>query len=351
MVAVANLVHETSSTTGTSDFTLSNVSGKQSFNDAFGTGGTDAFFYFISNRDASEWECGTGHLSASTTLVRDTVIDSSNSGSAVNFSVGTKDVTNDVPAATQLVAPKGHIYGLNLSNNGTDGDHDIDIAVGEASSDDSSPILMKLTSALTKQADATWAAGDAAGGNLDGTTLSASGTVHWWLISDASGTTVDVACSDHDTSGLSPTLPSGYTKKRRIGSVVLDASSNIRGFSQNDDFFMLKSRVQNFSDTTPSTSKTLVSCVCPEGIIVELVCRAILVYDATGAYIAWLNAEDDGYTVDADNHDIRVGSGNTVANINFFRTTNTSGQIAYDSNGATVTTNLMFTLGWIDPRG
>lgn len=101
MPAPSDLVHETATTTGTGNFTLSNVNGKRSFNTAFGTGGTDLFDYFISNRDAAEWERGTGHLSAASTLVRDTVIASSNSNNAVNFSAGTKDVTNDVPAANQ----------------------------------------------------------------------------------------------------------------------------------------------------------------------------------------------------------------------------------------------------------
>lgn len=102
MPAPSDLVHETSSSTGTGNFTLSNVNGKRSFNTAFGTGGTDLFDYFIMNRDAAEWERGTGHLSAASTLVRDTVKASSNSNNAVNFSAGTKDVTNDVPAARQL---------------------------------------------------------------------------------------------------------------------------------------------------------------------------------------------------------------------------------------------------------
>lgn len=96
-----DLVHETSTTTGTGDFTLTNKNGRQSFNDAFGTGGTDLFYYYIANAGAAEWEFGTAHLSASSTLVRDTVIDSSNSGSLVNFSAGTKDVTSDFPAQYQ----------------------------------------------------------------------------------------------------------------------------------------------------------------------------------------------------------------------------------------------------------
>ena len=101
MPAPANLVHETSTTTGTGNFTVAAVNGKQRVSTAFGTGGSNVFDYFISNRDAAEYERGTGHMSGANTLVRDTVIESTNSNNAVNFSAGIKDVTNDVPAASQ----------------------------------------------------------------------------------------------------------------------------------------------------------------------------------------------------------------------------------------------------------
>lgn len=101
MPAPSDLIHQTATTTGTGNFTLVAVNGKRSFNTGFGTGGTDLFDYYISSRDAAEWERGTGHLSDATTLVRDTVIASSNANAAVNFAAGTKDVTNDVPAAKQ----------------------------------------------------------------------------------------------------------------------------------------------------------------------------------------------------------------------------------------------------------
>lgn len=119
MPAPSNLVHESSSSTGTGNFTLNNVNGKRSFNTAFGTGGTDVFDYFISNRDAAEWERGTGHLSTSSTLVRDTVKESSNAGAAVSFSAGTKDVVNDVPAARQVYTDEsGNVANAIASING-----------------------------------------------------------------------------------------------------------------------------------------------------------------------------------------------------------------------------------------
>jgi hypothetical protein len=101
MAAIANLVHQTATTTGTGNLTLVLVNGKQSFATAFSTGvTTDVFEYFISSRDAAEWERGTGHMSDSTTFVRDTVAENSSGTqpSKISFTAGTKDITCDLPA-------------------------------------------------------------------------------------------------------------------------------------------------------------------------------------------------------------------------------------------------------------
>ena len=83
-------VKETSTTTGTGDFTLAGaVSQFQSFNSAFGT--SVVFYYCIVGQSGTEWEVGEGILSASTTLVRSEVRASSNSNALVSFSAGTKD--------------------------------------------------------------------------------------------------------------------------------------------------------------------------------------------------------------------------------------------------------------------
>ena len=99
-----DLIHETTETTGLGNLTVAAVNGRVRFGDAtngFGLGGTDVFDYFVSHLSADEWEIGTGHMSDIDTLVRDTVIKSSNADAAVNFSAGTKDVTNDMPADRQ----------------------------------------------------------------------------------------------------------------------------------------------------------------------------------------------------------------------------------------------------------
>jgi hypothetical protein len=93
-------VKETSTTTGTGTLDLSGaVSGFQTF--VAGIGNSNTTYYAIVNRDEAEWEVGLGTVTdASTdTLARTTVISSSNSDSATNFSAGTKDVFCTLPAS------------------------------------------------------------------------------------------------------------------------------------------------------------------------------------------------------------------------------------------------------------
>jgi len=88
-------VKETTTTTGTGTVTLAGaVVGYQAFS-VIGDGNTT--YYTIAG--TSEWEVGVGtYTSSGTTLSRDEVLASSNSGSLVNFSAGTKDVFVVYPA-------------------------------------------------------------------------------------------------------------------------------------------------------------------------------------------------------------------------------------------------------------
>lgn len=93
-------VKETSSTTGTGDVTLLGaVSAYEAFSANYAVDADDQFYYTIAGSTGTEWEVGIGHLSASATLVRDTVLSSSNSDSLVSFSAGTKNVINTIPAS------------------------------------------------------------------------------------------------------------------------------------------------------------------------------------------------------------------------------------------------------------
>lgn len=96
---IDNFVFETSTSTGTGNFTL--APRLRGFSSVFGIGSSNTFYYGIANDNASEWELGIGYMSDSTTLVRLTVLLSSNSNAAVNFSAGEKTVINDSPAEFQ----------------------------------------------------------------------------------------------------------------------------------------------------------------------------------------------------------------------------------------------------------
>ena len=111
---LADRVKETTTTTGTGTVTLLGAStGYQSFS-AIGNGNTT--YYTIAGQTGSEWEVGIGtYTSSGTTLARTTVIASSNSGSLVNFSAGTKDVFVTYPAEYTANAIGGGIGAVQLN--------------------------------------------------------------------------------------------------------------------------------------------------------------------------------------------------------------------------------------------
>lgn len=112
-------VKETTTTTGTGTVTLAGAAtGFQSFSVI---GNANTTYYTIALQNGSEWEVGIGTYTASgTTLSRDTVLESSNSGSLVNFSAGTKDVFVTYPAENAVFASDNPgTSGQYLMSNGT----------------------------------------------------------------------------------------------------------------------------------------------------------------------------------------------------------------------------------------
>jgi len=120
---LADRVRETTSTTGTGTLTLTGpFSGFRAFS-AIGDGNTT--YYAIADANTGEWEVGVGTYSTSgNTLSRDTVLDSSNTGSLVVFATGAKDVICTQPAeravyleaaGTSTIVPGITISGLTAS--------------------------------------------------------------------------------------------------------------------------------------------------------------------------------------------------------------------------------------------
>lgn len=108
MPYVADRVRETSTTTGTGTMNLGGTAtGYQTFVASVGSGAI--VHYCIASRSAAEWECGIGTVTDGSpdTLSRTTILSSSNSGSAVAFTAGTKDVLLTVPAVLGGPFPAG----------------------------------------------------------------------------------------------------------------------------------------------------------------------------------------------------------------------------------------------------
>ena len=100
---VNDRVKETTTTTGTGTITFAGaVTGFETF--AAGIGNSNTTYYCITLPGSAEFEVGLGTLSGdSSTMARTSIISSSNSDSAVNFSAGTKDVFCTLPASKAII--------------------------------------------------------------------------------------------------------------------------------------------------------------------------------------------------------------------------------------------------------
>jgi hypothetical protein len=101
-LVVADRVKETTTTTGTGAISLGGAEANFiAFSSALSDG--DTTYYAIIDNVNQAYEVGLGTYTASgNTLARTTVLASSNSGSAVNFSAGSKDVFINYPAGKSV---------------------------------------------------------------------------------------------------------------------------------------------------------------------------------------------------------------------------------------------------------
>jgi len=116
-LVVKDRVKETTTTTGTGAVTLAGaVAGFQAFSGVLSD--SDTTYYSIVHRDTAEFEVGLGTYSSST-LTRTTVLESSNSGNAVNFTSGTKDIFITYPAEKSVYLDASDVLAVgNINTSG-----------------------------------------------------------------------------------------------------------------------------------------------------------------------------------------------------------------------------------------
>ena len=98
----ADRVRDTSTTAGSGSFSVSGTapSGYRTFSAVLSV--SDTFYYSIQHQTLDEWEVGLGTYSSANTFARTTIYSSSNAGSAVTFSAGTKDVFITMAASRSI---------------------------------------------------------------------------------------------------------------------------------------------------------------------------------------------------------------------------------------------------------
>jgi hypothetical protein len=274
----------------------------------------------------------------------------------------------DINAATNLpippssggtgltVAPQGFLGGLGLSNDGTSPNTLLDIASGMAT-DDGNAVIMYLSSTYTKATGA-WAVGTG-NGALDTGAVANSTWYHVFLIKRTDTGVVDVLFS---TSAAAPTMPTGYTKKRRIGSFKTDGSAHIIAFVQDGDVFRWATPVNDVTATNPGTSAVTRTLSVPTGVRVQADFGAV--FDVTSGqgspgsvYFSDLTLNDVAPSATSGNGAVYLASGagftgEYALGFPVSVMTNTSAQIRSRCQLSTAQTIMTInTLGWTDRRG
>jgi hypothetical protein len=174
-------------------------------------------------------------------------------------------------AALDLLSPvlAPAITGMTISN-AADTEHDITIATGSAR-DAGNTTVITLSAAITKQIDANWTAGSAAGGFPSGLTIANSTWYRVFVIRNPSTGVVDAG---FDTSATAANLladATGFTQYRRVGWVRTDGSANIINFRTVGDRVVWNVPILDQSITATTTTATLHTITAPINMDADLV--------------------------------------------------------------------------------
>ncbi|WCA57764.1 hypothetical protein G6M16_008670 [Agrobacterium tumefaciens] len=254
------------------------------------------------------------------------------------------DSADTALAASIIVAGTGLLNGLTLSNNATDATNDIDFAAGVCASESGVAAIMSH-SAGTAQLDVAFGSGN--GGRFD--SAISDGWWHCFVISN--GTTVSRGFSKSLNPTSQPSYPSGYTRYRRVGS-ILRASGVINQFKQNGDYFNYTTPALDRSSTV-AASNVLLTLTVPTGVKVSPIITSLLAGGGAGALCAVAFGDGD---MAAATITIQQENGTDVSRAVLpggACFTNTAGQLRLllTVSGTNPSFCTQSTTGYLDPRG
>lgn len=266
-------VKDQSTTTGTGTLNLDATAptGFRTFAAAVTSGTTVR--YLIESSDSSEWEVGEGVFTNATpdTLSRVTVIASSNSGSLVNFSAGTKTVSLVLTSKdVSDVAPPNLLKNGNFINNSTNG---YGSTPDDWTSSNANPVQGGIP-ALTKQ------------NLIDGLGIADGDIEGLWPLNEASGNAIDLSSNGYN-----------LTDTNTVGASSDGLMASARDFeSGSTEYFVIADGSSPNLELTGS--RTFIAFVKPESFATNVIIsragatNAAQLYLETGAkaavYIAGL---------------------------------------------------------------
>ncbi len=261
------------------------------------------------------------------------------------------------PSGLTMPIPYGYLSGLTMSNSLTFPNTDIEIGVGSCV-DSTGSSFMTINPIYTIEFDKVIGVDN--GGRPSAITLTASTWYHVLVCAKTDGsdpvgvydTSITATNALADLAVINPL----YTIFRRIGSVYIDGSSNIKQFWQNGDEFRWKTPIQSHSGAiTNAAGGTNVTTLCPTGVSSNAKLIVEKIFDNQGTTFLTYCPYLDEPTVGAVNSGSMYHVGGIIgddiggtAEISVF--TNTTSQVKCKAN-ITGVTGIVITLGWCESRG
>jgi len=251
-------------------------------------------------------------------------------------------------------APRGYLSGLTLSTAGSSSS--FGIAPGVATSDDAAT-SMNLVGAYGKTTGS-WSVGSGNGALDTGAIATTPAWYHVFLIERTDTGVVDVLIS---VSPASPTMPTNYNKKRRIGSMKVNSSAQWIKFIQDGDQFTWDVPMNDVTTTNPGTTAVLRTLSIPPGI--RVLVQGSFFFSATNAsvdYPGGVLITDPSATDTAPGgasnlysfYGFSTSTSSQVLAMPFSAASNTSQQVRTRFEHSTANLVVVIdTFGWVDRRG
>lgn len=266
---------------------------------------------------------------------------------STDVTVWTQDPFAGAPIAAPISAAllRGYISGLQRTANTTT---TLTIGAGVCADDTSTSMLSLAAGTI----DCATVGAD----GLDAGALAVNTWYHVFAIGKTDGTVARLA----STSVSSPTLPSGYTLKRRISSFRTNASSQIISYIQVGDDFAWNARATDVNETNPGVTATLRTLSVPSGIKVLADVQLSFVNTSTSnssvAILSDPDTDDIAPSAASGKHDTpttaAAAANVTQSGLRYKIWTNTSSAIRIRlSFSSALVGYYINTVGWTDRRG